>query len=243
MWDHKTNKNSQQAGFTIVELMIALSVLSVLLVMSSVILIQIGNLYSKGVNASKIQDATRSVTADLTGTLEFSGQAPAGGCGTPSPKTTCYTQVTPGEVPVYSYCIGKVRYSYILGHKLSDSPRNDDTYHESYHVLWRDTMKTTDKCPPLKLLDPGAPNDSQSSGDGYEMVPHNVRLTRFKVEQTPAASGIYNIDVWMAYGDDDLVNTQGDSGAQPGHSTCSGDRGTQYCAVSEISTSATRRLN
>ncbi|HSX37132.1 MAG TPA: type II secretion system protein, partial [Patescibacteria group bacterium] len=73
-----TEKAGAQGGFTIVELMVALSVLSILLVMSTVILIQIGKLYTKGVNQAATQNAARDIINDLSSQLQVSGNAPDG---------------------------------------------------------------------------------------------------------------------------------------------------------------------
>lgn len=171
--------STTQRGFTIVELMIALSILSTLLVMSTVILVQLGRLYTKGVNQANTQNTARNILTDISSQLQLSGS-------TPNPTT-------PGVV-----CIGNQRYTYRLDHKLTEDPAD--------HVLWRDTTAGSGACQPLNL-DTETPSDTQTQqGTGVELMPLNTRLTDFKV--TANANNTYGIKVTVAYGDDDLVQHQ-----------------------------------
>ncbi len=237
---------SSQQGFTIVELMIALSVLSTILVMSTIVLIQIGSLYTKGVNGANLQNTTRTIMADVAASLQFSGNQPPS-C-TSLDGITCYATVPgsprtvgagPTAMTVYSYCIDTTRYSYVLNRELGDDTTAPGGDAQTAHVLWRDTMKdSNDVCKPLDLT-ADIPSDAQSAG-GYEMMSNHMRLTRFNIP--PPSGNVYTIDVWTAFGDSDLVNTQPSSDPTPGLSTCNGGAGTQFCATSMITTSITRRV-
>src|SRR5579884_1902974 len=104
---------NHQGGFTIVELMIALSILSTILIVSTAVLMQIGSIYTKGVNEANVQNATRTIVADLTATLQFSGFAPDNCVTTP---TTCYSQSpAPSDLihGPFAFCVGNTRYSYL----------------------------------------------------------------------------------------------------------------------------------
>lgn len=246
-------KGLQSKGFTIIELMIALSVLSIILVIASALMTRIGATYTKGVNAANLQNANRNIMSDLTSALQLSGSAPSG-CPTGNDiGTTCYTALesVPGA-DVYAYCIGATRYSYILNREQGDDPsyltygsQTHQTQPHTSHVLWRDTMMNTASCNPLDISQPmpapfSGDSDVTVAGSGYDMVPDHMRLGRFKITQVtpPNNSGVYNLDVWMAYGDSDLVNEDAS-----GHATCNGDKGSQFCSVSNISSTVGRRLN
>jgi prepilin-type N-terminal cleavage/methylation domain-containing protein len=234
----KIKKLASNRGFTIVELMIALSVLSTILVMGTVILIQIGALYTKGVNGANLQNTARNVLSDLSSSLRFSADDAAPCTEIP---LTCYagTQNFSGTT-VYSYCIGTIRYSYVLNRKLgqdSSSPTPNTP-----HVLWRDNMNTLASCPPLDL---SLPTDTltdaanPTGNGGYEMVPLNMRLTKLKVTKDPADSSVFTIDTWLAYGDNDLLITD----LATGQSNCRGGKGTQYCGTAPLTTIVKRRLD
>jgi prepilin-type N-terminal cleavage/methylation domain-containing protein len=233
MREKKLNANK---GFTIVELMIALTILSTLLVISTMVLMQISRIYTKGVNMANLQNATRTVSADVTSALEFSGASPANCIANDAAAlTTCYTTKTnSGGTTVYTYCIGSTRYSYIIDRELGEDAI---THTVTNHVLWRDTMATSTGCPFIDITAPGTPGGSGS--DGYEMAPTHTRLNRFYVNQNPADSGIYEVQIWMAYGDNDLM-TPADS---QGNTNCYGTSGSQFCATSKSSTVVTRRLD
>jgi prepilin-type N-terminal cleavage/methylation domain-containing protein len=244
-------------GFTIVELMIALSVLSIILVMATTLLIQIGRLYTKGVNAASLQNASRNLVANLSSTIQFNGEAPAN-CIDNTPVTTCHgysdvtdpTKTNPKDyngTRIYAYCTGTTRYSYVLDRKLGH-----DQFSGVYtpHVLWRDAMRSKDSCLPLDISSEAVKADDHSveavnsPSQGYEMLGNHMRLTRFKlVPQDPATKEVYDIQVWMAFGDGDLVNidTSGNP-ATAGSVTCNGGPGTQFCSTSKINTSVARRL-
>lgn len=230
--------------------MIALSILSTILVMSSVIMIQIGGLYMKGINSANLQNSNRNVVADISQAIQYGAVKPLA-CTPKADQSTCYVGTLPAGPPsvntVYAYCIDNTRYSYVIGHELGDDP-GDSTVSPvipprlTHHVLWRDTMLSANNpCVPMDInsVVPTSPATSPSSGDGYEMVPSNTRLTRFYVNPN-STFGTYYIAVWMAYGDSDLMTTNiGSSPLVP--STCKGGAGTQYCAVSAIATDVTRR--
>jgi prepilin-type N-terminal cleavage/methylation domain-containing protein len=235
----------KEEGFTIVELMIALSVLSVILVTVTLILLQIGVLYSKGVNAADLQNATRTVVADISGQLQFSGKVPLG-CTVTS--VTCYANthdylngVDNTTETVYTYCISNTRYSYVLNRELGTDSSTTPTNQVTAHVLWRDTLTTdASTCPVPDIVNGSHLNDAPSKGDGYEMVGNHMRLTRFKIAQTTSSSGIYNVDVWTAFGDNDLVKP--DPAGPAGRSICASGAGTQFCSVSAITTQLTGRV-
>ena len=231
------NLHKQQQGFTIIELMIALSVLSVLLLMSTVLLIQIGKMYSKGVNMSNVQNSSRNIINDLSSALEFGGTSPMFGEASYAP-----TLPTAGDpVTVKSICFDTRRYSYIVGEQLSTTPvyhPSDGSTPQTYHVLWQDTMQTNANCFPMDITrpDPGNPPSGVATVDksGRELVPVRSRLSTLNLQENPGGSGIFTLDVGVIYGDNDLLNGTG--------TLCNNDAGQEYCASSILDTVVTRRL-
>ena len=229
-----TNRISSNFGFTIVELMIALSILSTILVIGSVITIQIGGLYTKGINSANLQNATRRVVTDITSTLQYSGTVPMP-C-TPN-ALTCYASTNNQSIngqnsDVYSYCVDGTRYTFLLDRKLGKDESNGLV---TPHVLWHDKIKTN-VCAVLDMT-MANPTDVNSDGDGFEMMPENARLNKFKIVESPVNSGLYMIDLWTAHGDTDLINVDSNGVAR-----CVGTVGTQFCAISQLSDSALRRV-
>lgn len=167
-------------GFTIVELMIALSVLSTILVISSAVVINLGVLFTRGVNQSNTQNTARNVINEIANQLKLGGATP----------------ILPAGSPVF--CLGSQRYAYVLDHKLDGASTSD-------HVLWRDTMNNSASCQSLAITGVPNPTDSLTNTtiSGAELMGANMRLTDFNIYDN--GNGTYTVKVTVAYGDDDLV--------------------------------------
>jgi prepilin-type N-terminal cleavage/methylation domain-containing protein len=202
-----------QKGFTIVELMIALAVLSLILIMSTVIMIQIGSLFNKGVTSSNLQNSTQAVVADVTSAIQFSG-SPV----TQNSNNYSYNNNLGQTVVVKAYCIGTTRYSYVLNHELgTDSSNNAITP----YILWRDTLTSVNAdpaCTPANMNPSQGQNPSTADenngivvqGSGYEMMPNHTQLTAFAITpDTNLGSDIYNIAISTAYGAADQFDSSG----------------------------------
>lgn len=204
--------NSASRGFTIVELMIALAVLSTILVISATVVINLGLLYTKGLNQSNTQNTARNLMNEIAAQLQQGGAVP---------------QVFTSSPPDGRFCLGSKRYSYKLNHKLDGSSDSD-------HVMWRDTMSNSATCDPLAAL--FVPNPTPN---GTELMSANMRLTELNI--TDNSNGTYTVKVTIAYGGnpadgaDDLVQTSG------GRTYCLSGAGRQFCAVSSLVQTVAKR--
>ena len=228
--DLSQDTGERQGGFTIVELMIALSVLSALLVMSTVIMMQLGRLYTKGVNEADTQNTSRNIMNDLSSQLQLSGNTPI---------------LDPGNSNGV-ICLGTQRYTYSLNNEVTDDPTS--------HALWRDTTSGNGSCTAVDLH-AQAPQDTQSkAGSGVEMIPLHMRLLALSIVAN--SNNTYGISVTVAYGDDDLMantnvsgdNTETDPAAHhhnlglPGTVLCKGQTGQEFCSVSSLSITVAQRI-
>lgn len=218
---------SRQAGFTIVELMIATAVLSVILLMTTVVITGIGRLYYKGINQSRVQNTVRSVSDDISQKLQLASEDvqyfwPG--------KDTARIDANLG-----AYCIESTRYSFVLGVQIGQQKEGTSTTYQ--HVLWRDVMPLGTPCEPLDL----AGTDSPGGDEGQELISPNSRLTEFSVTG-PTGGGIespYTITTGVAYGDNDLLT--GEPSFTGPDVKCKSDIGGQFCAASRLSTIAVKR--
>lgn len=169
--------NREQRGFTIVELMIAITVLSVILVITTILITNIGNLYYKGVNQSRIQNSVRDITDDIAANLQLSGQ----------PVTAIPPSPQNGFPKVGAYCVGTVRYTYAINAQQGTNPG------QIAHVLWRDSLGGA-SCSRAILSNPAL------SG-GTELMSPNSRLTYFDI----SSGSPYTISIAAAYGDTSLL--------------------------------------
>ena len=57
---------NKQRGFTLIELMLAMTFISVLLLAIAMTIIQIGNIYNKGTTVKEINQAARAIADDVS---------------------------------------------------------------------------------------------------------------------------------------------------------------------------------
>jgi len=228
----------EQNGFTIIELMIATSVLAVLLLVSSVVMIEIGNLFEKGINVTNLQNDSRNIISDISSSIEFSGTQMSS-----NSYPYSYSGST-NKVIVYSECFGNDRYSYVLGFPPSGWP----------HTIWKDVMQTQGSCDPLNIglstpscsgYTPGGCVNSLA-GTGSELAGTNMHIVSLNV--IPYSNQLYAVNLDMVLGQQTLFETNKITGkliTDPYNNNyvCSNDIGQQYCASSALSSLAVERLN
>lgn len=223
-------------GFTVMELMIAISVLSIILLISSMVLIGVGNLYSKGADLANIQDVSRNIIENVMSNIQFSGTELNNG----SQKTAIvYSYVDGGmNVPVSAYCFGQTRYSFVTGF---NQPAGWS------HLLWVDKMVTQGNCSPLNigLASPNCSGNTEctdtQSGSGSDLLGPNMHLGNFNItEYNPQ---LYSVSVGVAFGQENMfVSSSGVPQVINGNYQCSNTAGQQYCATSYLTTFASERL-
>jgi len=93
--------NSQ--GFTILELMIATTVFSVILLISTIGIVYVGRIYYKGKTIIRTQNVTRSVTDSISQSIQYGGSDAIG-----------TLPDIPAVIPVTgaTFCIGNSKYTY-----------------------------------------------------------------------------------------------------------------------------------
>ena len=164
-------------GFTIIELMIATLVFSVILLAVTVGIIQITRVYYKGINEANTQDTARNVMDTISQAIQFSGsdvyatQASAPGAST-------------------SFCVGNQQFSYKLGYQLvGGSPGTNQTT----KALWQSTTS-------------GCTGNPAAAASGLELLGDKMRLANLTVSEVNGDPNIWKISVRVVFGDDDLLN-------------------------------------
>ena len=120
-------------GFTLLELLISTTVFSVILLLCTFGLVQVGRNYYRGNTITRTQNAARSVMSTLTQSIQYSGSDPVGTL----PQAAANTQVQGG-----SFCIGSLRYDYKLNTKVEDLPGS--------YALRTTKIDNSDNCDPNK---------------------------------------------------------------------------------------------
>ncbi len=221
---NRPNLQTSSQGFTIIELMIATSVFSVILLIATFGVLQITRTYYKGVTAAKTQQTTRAIIDQVSQAIQFSGSDPI-------------TITSNGSSR--GFCINGKRYSYELNQQVIDNSP-DLTKNQNYHALIVDdqagctaaTQALSVDSPPNCALSPapaGCPFD--------ELMSPNMRLANINTQLVAGTTNLWRVTVTVAFGDSDLLNL-----SVPTNPICKSGAGGQFCAVSSLSTTVQNRL-
>ncbi len=230
-------KPSKQAGFTIIELMIATAVFSVIILVVTAAVLQFSRQYYKGIIASSTQGATRALVDDISRAIQFNGGgvfSTLGGNG---------------------YCVGSSkRYSYELNQQVTDT--QPFSANQGYHGLVSDTDSSCSSNSATALNVAGLRADLATEGltNPRELLGQNMRLTKFSIVGDESTDNLYTINARIVYGDNDLLcspkaddcdqsttSTSAVLDADP-NVTCKSNVGSQFCAVSELTTTVRKRV-
>lgn len=99
----------RNAGFTILEVLIATMVFTLVLMICVQVVTRIGQLYFKGVTSAQIQDLTRKLSEEFTGQIQF---------GSSIPFPDSITGGDPSDPLIF--CVGDNRYRAVFNRSLGD---------------------------------------------------------------------------------------------------------------------------
>jgi prepilin-type N-terminal cleavage/methylation domain-containing protein len=210
-------KNNNQKGFTIIELVIATAVFSVVLLIATVAVIMVTNSYVKGDVQAETQDTARSILTIVSQDIQFN-TASSVNLGTYNSTSN-----------VGYFCLGNDLYVYQLGDEIG-GVKSDGT--KVYHALLE--FSGTGTCPPssadVSYLGPPVSGDNIA----HELLAQNMILETFNVAQVTGTKA-YSIKLTVAYGSN-VISTGGVF-------TCPPESfGGQFCAVSSLTTAVTPRI-
>lgn len=217
-----TQTRLRQYGFTVVEMLVALAVFSVVLVVVTAAIIQISRVYYKGVTESRVQTAARSIMDTVSQSIQFGGGAITDTVASPTPGAS------------YAFCVNNLEYSYRPGYKLVDgTPGTNQTRHGM-------VVRTVAGC----IGGTSGQNLSGASVTGRELLSPNMRLSKMVVKNV--GPNLYQVQVRVVYGDDDLLFSPASPASPTGmlaqDATCRGKAGRQFCAFSELNTAVISRV-
>ena len=231
-------------GFTIVELLIATSVFAVILLIMTTGLLQFSRSYTKGITENNTQTTTRNILNTVAQGIQFSSSANG------------YVDIT-ANGQSKGFCINNRRYSYVQGRQLIKGTPDPGAL-QSNHVLVVDDKP--DCSGATEALDvTGVLNMVGLK----ELLSTNMRLSKLSItdiSQAGSSVKAYKVDVRVVYGDDDLLCSPSvtDASGTPSCEAkntmdsndilnasdvqCKSQVGSQYCAVSAMSTVVEKRL-
>lgn len=207
----------KQNGFTILELMIATAIFSVILLIATYGLLQVGRMFYKGITVSRTQETARALMEEISQNIQFSGE-----------QIVLPANNPPGNLD--KFCIGSRRYSFIRGHMMSNNPTAGQ-YKNAIVVDQGVANCTTASPQDISVVSPTLTSSSK------ELLQPGMRLSEMTI--TDRTNGLYEIRIKVITGDDGLLDNPNASNAN-----CKLVRlGSQFCAVSELTTTVLKRVN
>ena len=210
-------KSNNKKGFTIVELLIAISVFSALLIIIVYAFLYGLNTFSKAQVVSKTQEVSRSIEQNIAQSFSLT----AAGSYTP------ITHVTNNEITSEGFCLGQYRYSYVLDKQLTSS--------NNYGLL-QDTLQGCSSSTSSVDLSGNLPTLNKPK----QLLGNNMRISNFTItKSTPSNSSAvgYQLVMEIDYGNNLKAETNGYKYQCP-----SGNISSSFCAVAKIDTIIFQRI-
>jgi prepilin-type N-terminal cleavage/methylation domain-containing protein len=207
-------KNSQK-GFTIVELLVATLAFSIILLVASNAIVEVGKLYYKGIIQSRTQETVRNISDEITRSFQFADGIIAGG-------TNNATQ--------QQFCINDTRYTYQINQKVINGALGLRAFRPYVGVcgttdptlFGRELLATN-----MRLL-----NFPQPTGPDGQVYRINIRI----------AYG--DNDLLNYYPDNATDTTPPNNPAGIATGQCkTGIQGSNFCAVASLDNLVKKRLN
>lgn len=206
-------RHQRQTGFTIIELMIATLIFSLVVILITVGVLSFTRAYYKGVHQSTTQNTARLIIEEIAQAIQFSGG-----------------EIQPALTPTggsQGFCISNQRYSFVLGKQLTD-----DTVlsaNQARHALVMDKGTSCGGA--------SAQNVESATVTGTELLRPMMRLSKLSIAPI-AGTDMFKIDIRIVYGDDDLLENP----TGPDARCKTGISGSQYCAQAELTTTVKKRI-
>ncbi len=215
-----SRKKTSQKGFTLLELLIATAVFSLVLIVFLSALVRISQMFYKGVNLSNTQEATRNAMQTIADDMKF-------------------YDVQPKDLGGY-FCIGNHRYSYVKGVQVGSGDAND------YGIV----REIVTKCkPPVgaeavkpdaeKLLDPGM----QLNNFVIEGLTGNAARIQMLVVFYGSDKAVFTSNKSTAAGTNDPNDLATYDAYQATDAQCTGlPSSSQFCATADYQTTILQKF-
>jgi prepilin-type N-terminal cleavage/methylation domain-containing protein len=216
-----------QSGFTLIELMVATTLFSIVLVVIVASFLQVGRMFYKGVSIDNTNESARTLVDDVANDIRLSGYFDPGN-----------TLVTPAPATQY-FCVGPHRYTFKLRTQVKDTDISSTAQTMQGGIIQDSTNQNCQDPSTLTGTDPS------------QILGPDMRLNALDVVANAANTSIRVHTHIIFYGADDSVfssvshpnNTDTDHAAaiNDADAYCSGNLlSTQFCAMADISTNVTR---
>ncbi|HUD06196.1 MAG TPA: prepilin-type N-terminal cleavage/methylation domain-containing protein [Candidatus Saccharimonadales bacterium] len=224
---HFNKRSLGNSGFTIIELMIATAVFSVVLIIIVFSIISITRTYTRGITQTNTQNIARNIVNDVSQAIEFDGCG-----GTDGACSATEANPTPGTG--YSFCVGSREYIYQIGWEVEPSFLATDQ-HSVNGLVVTDPNPAGSTCP-----GPSRTFKKTLVPNGTEFLNPNMRLSYFNISEV-GSTDLYNVDVEVVYGGSSVLQNPT---ASNGTTACLGTVVQQdFCATAKLDTVVQERID
>jgi len=167
-------KRDSGKGFTLLELMIATTVFSVVLLLAMTGFFQIGRIFYKGVSITQTQDITNQIGLDISSSVEG------------APKISALTSYKGMQY----VCVGKNRYTIDVTKRVDVG--NTSAISSGQVGLLKDTMSSDNACAPPCLPNPSVCATGELAWTKpIELLGDKMRVESFSLQPLASVSGDY----------------------------------------------------
>lgn len=218
----KKRNSKASSGFTLVELMIATTVFSVILLLSLAGFLQIGQLFYKGVNITQSTDTAKQIITSIKNDLSYD-----------TSNTTLAIYPAPLASPStqrFYFCVGANRYSFIPYKQLNREDKDTGPSFGWYKFrLLKDRLDVVNSSCPNPFNNSGAP----LGNDATELLGDKMRLSKLEITPLPSSNDkLYTVVIKIVYGDDSVLDN-----ANTAEAKCkSGASYARYCFATDLRT-------
>lgn len=214
--------HNPQTGFTLIELMIATTIFSIVLTVILASFLQIGRMFYKGVSTNNTNESTRTLVDDISNDVRLAdGATDAVRIGTVGDK--------------YYFCIGTHRYTYVLKQPVTATNITNLNPQSMSAGVVRDTPASCDAT-------------TAAGSDKQQLLGPNMQLNALEFKCAATGCTIHAHVIY--YGADKTVfaspNHPSYTPAQAINepdARCSGNLlSTQFCSMADISTNVTLKF-
>ena len=200
----RDNQKNSHSGFTLVELLLSMAFISLLLIAIAMLVIQIGNIYSRGVTMKEVNQAGRAISSDLQSSIAQSPRFNPNDLG-----GNYVVQQEGGKVIGMRLCLGGHSYIWNNGTAISGSSPGPNLYGGGETGVIR-FVKATDSDLTYCKTDPDSgayPNiDKSSSTELLNIGENDLSIYKFEINSNEAVNDdkigqrLYNINFTLGTG-------------------------------------------
>jgi hypothetical protein len=190
--------------------------------------LQIGRMFYKGITISQTKETAQHILDSVSADLQYA-------------NTLSSSPLPADPSSPYKYiCVGNSRYTYMMNHVIDASQDNwNDSQTKSFGLIHDsggcaapftgNSLSTLQTNPAAPLRNP------------VEMLGNKMRLSDFSISQV--ATNLYNVNVYIAYGDDDVLNGLPATPNTAAAPTCVSDlKSSEFCSITSLKTAISKNF-